>query len=435
MDALSSFLIEHDALLPGRKVLERTTFLLSCVAALVAAVFVWASLFSVDRVVRVEGRVIPTGRSRPVQHLEGGIVSALRVAEGAHVKKGDVLLSIDATTAGANLNEAAIKLEGYRARAARLEAEAALEDAVVFPQSLAGKEVAKSELKLFQARKAKRVSDAKVHEETMRQHKAALEETWAQEKSYTQELVVARERVKMLEGMAARQAASRMELLDAQSREKRLETEVQAAATAKPKIEAALSAEQARAQAVTADYKTEAQNQLVETLAEIERLEQIMTTARDRVARTDVRAPMDGTINRLGVASVGAVVKPGDSVVELTPLSEEIVIEARVPPKDRGELHPGIAAKIRISAYDSAALGALEGVLKEISADTMLDAQGHAYYRATLLVAGLPAAYAGRPALPGMTVLGDLVAGRNTVLEHLLSPVRKFSTNVFRESR
>jgi len=435
MDALRSYLINSEATLRGMKELEKSTAFLGVIAGCVLITLVWASVFHIDRVVRVDGKVIPTGHSRPVQHLEGGIVSSIDTSEGESVHQGDLLLTIDNTTAGASLNEGKIKLTSLQAKAARLKAEAAMANELVFPSELAGTEASNQERNLFLARKNKLTNEIRVHQETIRQHTAALHEAENRKNSLSGEVSVAQKRSQMLETMAAHKAASQIELLEAQSRERRLDTEIKDAENAKPKLQAALAAEQARVSALSSDFRTEAQNELVNVMADIDRLNQTMSAVADRYNRTEVRSPIDGTINRLSVTSVGSVVKPGETLVEITPLAGDMLIEARVPPKDRGELRAGISAKLRVSAYDAAELGVLTGEVSEISADTMLDHEGVAYYRAKIHVGTVPPAYLAHPVLPGMTITGDLVTGRRTVLAHLLSPLRKFTNNMFRDSR
>lgn len=428
-------MVRNNFLCRWRGVLEAPTFYIVAVIVLIVTAIGWSSIFQIDKVVRVEGKIIPTGHSRPIQHLEGGIISSIAVHEGAQVKEGDLLLTIDATAAGASLNETNVKLITQRVRAVRLKAEASLLDSLIFPDSLAAEASISAERSLFLTRKSKLSSDLHVHEQTISQHTVALTEIDMKQKDLMAELAVAQTRRGMLEKMAARQAASQIELLESQSRERRLETELREAENTKPKIRAALATEQARRAAVLAEFKSTAQTELVVTLAEIDRLNQTVAAAQDRMKRTDIRAPIDGTINRISVATIGAVVKSGEALIELTPVSSEVFVEARVLPQDRGELRSDIIAKVRVSAYDFAMLGALEGRLTEISADTMQDAKGEAYYRAKILIEGMPASYAGRPIMPGMTVTGDLVTGRRTILSYLLSPLFKFTQTTLRDSR
>ncbi len=411
-----------------------TAFLLAA-AALVCAAFVWAALAEVHRVVRVEGRIIPAGRAQQIQHLEGGIVATIDTAEGASVRRGDLLLTIDATNAGAALGEIGVKLAGQRIRAVRLQAEAEGAERLTLPPDLAREASAEAERQLFLARREKFVQEQAVFREQVRQRTAELREVEGRRARVGAERETAAKRLALIRGMAERAAASQLELLEAQSREQRLATEMADAEANLPKIRAAIDEAAARIDESRARYRAEAQGELSATLTEIDRLRQGLAAQSDRVSRTEVRAPADGVINRIAVNTVGGVVKAGETLVEITPTSGPLMLEARARPSDRGELREGLGARVRVSAYDSGEVGALDARVVEISADTVADAKGEAYYRVLLRVDALPSAYAGRLLAPGMTVTGDVVIGARTVLAYLTSPLRRFSANVFQDAR
>jgi adhesin transport system membrane fusion protein len=412
---------------------EPRTFLLA-VLALIVLFVLWAALAEVDQVARVEGRVVPAGRAQQIQHLEGGIVAAISTAEGAAVKAGDLLVTIDSTSAGASLSETAVKLTGQRIRAARLEAEAR-GSALDIPSELAGGPVVDEERRLFAGHRQKLEQELRVFEEQIRQHTAAAAEMESRRQRLSGELATAKARSTMILEMSGRGAASRLEVLDAQSREQRLLTELGEAEGALPKIRASIAEARARGDEARARFHAQAQEDLVATRVEIERLRQVVTAQADRLTRTEVRAPADGVVNRLAANTLGGVIKPGDVIVELTPSTLGVLVEARARPSDRGELRPGLSARVRVSAYDSGALGTLSGAVSEVSADTVADSSDEPYFRVGIRVDSLPPAYAGKPLVPGMIVTGDIVTGRRTVMRHLLSPVTKFADNALRDPR
>lgn len=418
-----------------RRRMEAPRTFLVAVLVLLTLLVLWAWLAQVDQVVRVEGRIVPAGRAQQIQHLEGGIVATINTSEGALVKKGDLLLTIDATSAGATLSETEIKLTGQRIRAARLEAEARGAAAITFPPELSDSRVTEDERRLFASRTHKLEQELRVFEEQNRQRLAELAEVENRRERLAGEMSTARQRSAMLTGMASRNAASRLEVLDAQSREQRLATEIGDAEGTLPKIRAAIAESHARADEARARFRSQAQEDLVATRVEIERLQQIITAQADRLTRTDVRAPADGVVNRITANTVGGVIKAGDVIVELTPTAGEVLVEARARPSDRGELRPNLGTKVRVSAYDSGALGTLTGRVAEVSADTVTDARGESFYRVAIRIDTLPDSYAGKLLAPGMTVTGDIVTGRRTVARHLLSPLSKFADNTFRDAR
>jgi adhesin transport system membrane fusion protein len=175
--------------------------------------------------------------------------------------------------------------------------------------------------------------------------------------------------------------------------------------------------------------------ELTQVRVDLARSESDMRNQSDRMNRTEVRAPVDGIVNHVFVNTVGGVAKPGEPLLELTPMNGELVIEAHIRPSDRGELRPGLPAKIKLSAYDYAVYGSLPGRVEEISADTLPDDRGERYYRITVSVQKDFAARVDKPIFPGMTASVDVVVGRRTVLQYVISPVRHFFQSAFREAR
>lgn len=420
---------------PVRKRMESTRLYLLIVGVSTLLLVVWASVAPVDRVVRVTGKIIPAGRSREIQHLEGGIIASIQTTEGASVKKGDILLTIDDIAAGANLGETTVKLNAHRLRAARLDAETRSATTLTFPKDLQGTPAAEEEMRLFQSRQQKLEQDISVYENTSRQQSARLNEITTRRAKLAEEVKIARDRLSIMQDMASRNAASKLEVLESQGRVGTLETQINDAASSIPTIQAGIAESQARVKTVRAEFISTAQNELVETRAEIERLEQSLLSASDRVNRTEVRAPVDGIVNRIAVNTLGGVVKPGNTLIELIPHTEEVLIEARALPQDRGYLHPGLNATVRLSAYDIGELGVLKSKVTEVSADTMTDQRGESFYRVNLLVDHIPASYSNHMMVPGMTATADIVTGSRTVMAMLLSPIRKFTYSMFRDSR
>lgn len=419
----------------GAHPLENPRVILGSVSFVLFLLLLWASLAEVERIVRVEGRLIPAGKSQQIQHLEGGIVASIDTVEGASVAKGDRLLTIDNTSADATMGESQAKLTAERIRASRLRSEAEDREEFPIPPDLANSPSASVERQLFLTRRQKVGQELKVYQEQVLQKSAELNEVVSRRRRLEVEMDTARQRLTMLVKLMERNAASQIEVLDARSREQRLATEIGDAESAVPKLRAALAELDARTQESKARFRAEAQSELIKSLGEIERLEQIMTSQSDRLTRTEVRAPVAGVVNRLAVTTVGGVIKPGETIAEITPYTSRFLIEARANPKDRGDLRIGLPAHIRVSAHDSATLGVLWGRVTDVGADTVADSKGDSYYRVTLLVEQLPPSYHDRLMSPGMTTTGDVVIGKRTVLNYLLSPLNKFAYNAFQDAR
>lgn len=422
------------SVLGGRWGLDDSRSLLLGVFFLVVTLLIWMSVAQIAQVVRVEGRTIPAGKSQQIQHFEGGIISVIRTQEGAVVHKGDILLEVDGTMAGASLSETKVKMESKLARAARLRAEVEGGD-ILFPEEVTSERVIEAEKNLFTARQTNLRHETSVNQSLLTQRIAELQEAKTRKERLRSEVATAVERVSIVNDMSHNGAASKMEVLDAKGREQRLRTEISSLEGMIPKLEASVSEAKSKVEETRSNFWARAQSEYVETLSEIDRLKQEAMAADDRMQRTDVRAPVDGVINALYVNTVGGVIKPGEVLLEITPTTGNILIESRAKPRDRGFLHSGLNTEIRVSAYDAAEFGTIKGRVLKVSADSLKDADGNDYYQVDIAVDSLPDQYQGKKIVPGMTVTADIVTGERTILNYLLSPIRKFTYNIFRDAR
>lgn len=415
---------------------RRARLIVVLIAVVLGVLLWWSSVATVDKVVRAEGRIIPSARTQVIQHLEGGIVAEMLVREGDTVRQGQRLLSIDPTRADATLAERKARRVGLQARAARLSAEAEGRASVRAPGP-AGREGSASaaELDAFVSRRARLDQEVRVLREQQAQKRAEIAEQESRRKSLSAEMELARRQLGVVEQMQSRMAASQMELLDAQSRVQRYATQIQEAESSLPRLRAAIAELDERIQDVTTRFRAEAQTELAQVRGDIERVDQEIRGESDRVARTEIRAPVDGVVNRIYVNTVGGVVRPGDPIAELTPRDEKVVIEGRVRPADRADLRDGIRANVRFSAFDGGEFGSLQGELTEVSADTVPDERGERFFRVKVVVERSNGRIPLHQLSPGMTATADLVTGRRTVLDYLTSPFTRFAARALTEPR
>jgi adhesin transport system membrane fusion protein len=420
----------------GGATLPKPRLLIILALSLLVLSVIWMALAPVDRVVHAEGRVVPAGKAQTVQHLEGGIVSSMIVHEGSLVRKGDLLVVIGDTRADSQLGERKVKIAALQARAARLRAEA---DGAGKPVFKLGAEhdiaTQAAEQALFAARRQKLAQETEVFQEQIRQKTAEISESESRRKSLGAELEIARHQLSIITELIAKNAASKMELLEAQGRVQRLLTQIGEAESALPRLRSAISEAEAKRGEALARFRSEARSELSTTQMDIDSAGEGLRAESDRVTRTDIRAPVNGIVNRIYINTIGGVVKAGEPIMELTPTDERVVIEAQVRPNDRAELRPGLTVNIKVGAYDFGIYGTLRGRLTEVSADTLSDERGNRYYRVELEVDAIPSSYRDNPIMPGMPVTADIVTGRRTVLQYVLSPLNRFSYDAFREPR
>lgn len=411
---------------------RRDLRLLRGVFALLLVMVLWAAWAPVDKVVRAEGRIIPSTRAQLVQHLEGGIVRDIRVREGQSVKAGDILLSLSSSQASTDVQQGRNRVDVLKAQQARLKAEAEGAAAPAFPTDLpeAQKELERA---AFRERSEKIRAEQSALRQQISQRQSELAEAQNRVKNLASEVEVARKQLGVMEGLYRKGAASQLEWLDAQGRLQRLTTTQGDVSSSIPRLQAAIGEQTSRLNESTSRFRAEARAELAQISAEINRFELNITNDSDRLARNDVRAPLTGFVNKLNFNTLGGVVRPGEVVLEITPSEGPLAVEARVRPDDRARLRPGLPTRVLIGAYDYAVFGALEGEVVEVSADTLADEKGQRYYRVVIQTGQARGALANQVILPGMTARADIVAGQRSVLSYVLSPLTRFAQQALRE--
>lgn len=419
--------------MPGPKV-----FVLALSFALLLLV-IWAYFAPIDMVVRGQGRIVPSDHNQIIQHLEGGIVSTLAVREGAAVRKDQVLITIRDVRAASDQGEGQVKLAGLRARVARLTAEANGASQLTLPADIANDVSAQNEQAAFIARQAKLNGELSILREQATQRQAELNETISRQKSLTDEFNLAQQQYQLVHAMFLKSAASQLEDIQSQARAQDVRSRLNAASSMIPRLRAAISEAQAKVTDGVSRFRAEARADLTTAETELARLSEEMKSRNDRVLRSEVKAPMDGVVNRIFVNTVGGVVKPGDPILEMTPIDDKVVVEANINPTDRAELAIGKPARVKVTAYDYGVFGSMAGKVTEISADTVPEERGERHYRVKIEVSRDPAqlksASDGLPLMPGMTATADIVVGRRTVWQYLMSPINRFTQTALREPR
>nr|WP_319249082.1 HlyD family type I secretion periplasmic adaptor subunit [uncultured Celeribacter sp.] len=368
------------------------------ISALVVLVFLlWASVARVDEIVRGNGEMISSSRPQIVQNLEGGILSELLVHEGEQVEQGQVLARLQGTEFRTSADDLQEKLDALEIRRLRLEAEMAGESRFTVPEALAARapDAVASERALLSAR----VGDFNARREGAQ---AVLKQA-ATERDLMEDML-RKNVVALIEVTRARKAFSDAEL---------------------------------KYNEIVSQMKLERAEDYSDTLKDIATVKQQLTLAQDQLERTVITAPMRGIVNNLTVTTIGGVVRPGDEIVQIIPVDEDLFIEAQVRPEDIAHVEPGQEATIKLTAYDYTIYGSLKGDVKVVSADTFEDERdpnAEPYYRVTVSVDldSLTARQQQIEIRPGMRATVELHTGSKTFLRYLMKPLYK-SQEAFRE--
>ncbi len=366
----------------------RSTRVVFWVFALLIAFGAWAYFFEVDEVSTGSGKVIPTSREQIIQSLEGGIVTELNVAEGDIVKNGQTLAKLDPTKTESNFDESASKYRASLASVARLQAEVDSKP-LVFPAALQHhRALIRAETDLFNTRRR------------------GLEDAQAGVRS---SLGLVRSELEITENLAKVGAASNVEVL----RLKRQKAELE------------LKLTQARS-----DYMVRAGEDLAKANADVETLSSIMRGRSDSVTRLTLRSPVRGIVKGIEVTTIGGIIPPNGRLMQIVPLDEQLLIEARISPRDIAFIHPDQVAKVKITAYDYAIYGGMDGKVVTISPDTIQDEVKPEvfYYRVFIRTdADTLKNKAGKSfsIVPGMIASVDIRTGQKTVLDYLIKPMNR----------
>jgi adhesin transport system membrane fusion protein len=413
-----------------------THLLLLAIVAFFGVFFAWASWAELDEVTRGDGKVIPSSQVQVVQNLEGGIVAEILVREGAIVEPSQVLLRIADVRAASDLRESRTRYLALLGALGRLRAEVEQTSIAFAPELLSGAPgVVQNERALYDARRAALESELEVLRSQAAQRRQELSELATRLAQLERSHALAVEELEITEPLATSRVVSKVQLLRLQREVNDLEGELETTRLAMPRAEAALREAERKIEERRLNFLAEAQRELNAVEAEATALQETIAAEADMVSRTEVRSPVRGTVKQLFVATVGGVVQPGEDLVEIVPLEDTLLVEAKIKPADIAFLHPGQPAVVKVTAYDFARYGGLDGVVEDISADTITDERGESFYRVRVRTDDVALLKADEPLpiIPGMTTQVDILTGEKTVLDYLLKPIQRAKERALRE--
>ncbi len=396
----------------------------------------WAQFAVVDEVTRGDGKAVPTSRLQKIQNLEGGIVAELFVREGQMVEAGDPLLRLDDTRFASNVDETEADRLALSLRLERLNAEVEGRELRFSPLlSEAAPHLASSEQALHDSRRQQLRDEVAGLEEQLIQRRQELRDIQAKQGQYSHGLELLRQEISMSEPLVAEGAISPVEILRLKRTEIENRGQLEAARLAIPRAEAAIKEVERKIDETRGRFRSEALAQLNETRTELSKTHSTGKALVDRVNRTLVTSPVRGIVKKLQVNTIGGVIQPGSDLVEIVPLDDTLMIEARIRPQDIAFLHPGQEARVKFTAYDYTQYGGLSARLEQIGADTVNDDEGNSFYLITLRTDQSHLGSEEHPLLiiPGMIASVDIITGRKSVLSYLLKPILRAQAEALRE--
>ncbi|PCK07315.1 MAG: hemolysin secretion protein D [Alteromonadaceae bacterium] len=443
---------------------HRSRQLLYAIISFVLLAIGWSFFAELDEVTVGIGKVIPSKQIQVVQNLEGGIVKDILVREGQVVNIGQELISIDETQFLSDYREQEGLRRSLSARVIRLKAE--LDSVLIVDSEQAlveqGKEVPldtthevvepkmpdfsylgvdensefiNRQKAYFKERIRNLTNQLAILNQQVNQKKTALTELRSQIHYLERSHHLAKRELDITKPLVKKGVVSEIELIQL---EKSLNDALSTLASARimmPKLNAEIIEMNNKRKEVALNFRSESQEKLAEVEAKIASLSEILVSLKDKLKRTAVISPVQGTIKTIKINTVGGVIQPGMDLVEIVPSEAGLLVEAKILPKDIGFLRPNLKADIKLTAYDFAIYGGLHGIVEHISADTIVDENNTSYY---LIRVRSDGRYYDKdnkplPIIPGMTATVDVITGKKRVLDYLLKPIVRAKQNALRE--
>lgn len=392
----------------------------------VAAVGAWCWYGTLDIVSATMGEVVPGSKVRQIQHLEGGIVAKIMVQERQVVEVGQVLLTLDSTQIDAEVAELRARLTGLRIEIARLEAELIGSNNPEFPQDLIERVPHQVEAarQLMETRRKRLTAEFNVQRQLIAQRQQEIVEVNARLETAEATSGFLTEQIDISDKLLRQNITNRMTHINLLKDMALLDGQVKEDKALRQRSMAALAEARARLSEIAESFTEEARAQLSQSRREFEELSERLHKFEDSQARTIIQSPVDGIVKTISVSTVGGVIRAGDVLVEIVPLDDRLVIDARLPLEDIGFVHPGLKAQLSLTSSDASRFGKMDGTVVGVSPDALLDEEGIPYYSVRIE----PVDQSFRDGAleyrlyPGMRLSSSIIIGERRIAHYILDP-------------
>jgi len=395
------------------------------IAALLLALLIWAGFTQVGEISSASGEVTPLGAVKKVQHLEGGIVSAIHVREGDVVEAGQLLIELAGGVSGPDLQQQRARLAALQLQESQLRSMARGKESRLTVKDEKFRSLAANQEALLRDKRRELASQETVLRRQADEYRASAEFAAVQTQGVRAQIAILEEQIRSRQPLVDEGYVARTLLLDQQRELARTQTQLAELLGQVQRSREAMGGVEARIQELHARASLDSTLEISKVHAEIVELRETIQRAGDRVERLALRAPVRGIVKGPLVETVGGVIAPGATVLEVIPLDAPLIVEARVPAKDIGFVHAGQPARVKVATYDYTRFGSIDGRIETASATTFADDKGNPFYRVRIRLAKnhVGADPMQHLIIPGMTVLADIQTGEKSVLAYLLRPI------------
>jgi membrane fusion protein, adhesin transport system len=356
------------------------------------------------------------------------------VREGDSVKKGDILYLIKNEYFMADINSQEVEIMALKAKAMRLEA--LIENKVlVYPEEFSHKitDILSNEMQIFEEENANKHRVLGIAQDQLEQKKLKLEELRTKAGNLEIELQLANENMEIQDALLQKNVISRKNYLVELSKKLKLVTEIQEIRSTIPIVENEIQEASKKVENVNSEIMSKNLKQLSEVKLNLKQIEEKYKASQDREQRKYIISPVNGVVNKLYFNTIDGIIKPGDTIAEITPVEDKLIIEAKIKTSDRAQIWSGQRVSIEITAYDFSKYGLLEGEIVSISPDSTEDKLGNLHYVIRVKAEELGFDES-TPILPGMVANINILTGKKSVLRYLIKPLKDIAKNSLTEN-
>lgn len=419
------------------------------------AFIIWAYFATVDQVTRGTGKVIPSSQVQIIQSLDGGILEAMYVKEGMQVTKGQALVRIDDTRFRSDFAQQQEESDSLRANITRLQHELnsivinnnkakwqndilIKTSPLIFSVNLEEneKQLAERQRQEYDSRLDELENQLDILARQITQREEESQSLHLQLKTLKNSLILIKKELNITVPMAKKGIISEVDMLQLQRRVNEMEGEKSKLSSLITKSKSAIDEAILKRQEAVLNYKKQVREKINELSARLSRLSEAQIGSKDKVNKAVITSPVNGTIKSIKINTLGGVIKPGVDILEIVPTKDQLVIEAKIAPKDIAFLHPGLPAVIKVTAYNFTRYGGLKGKVENISADTSQDNKGNSFYIIKIKTKHsnlIKTDGTKMPIIPGMLTSVDIITGKRSILDYILNPILRAKDMAFQE--
>lgn len=414
--------------------------ILVVVLLLIVSFVAWAAIAKVDEIARGDGKVIPVSKTQVIQATEPGVVQEIAIQVGQVVRKGQLLMRLDDTTTTSSLGESEAKARALKTKIVRLAIEEGGDFSKPFicPSDIekVAPQICDNEIRLLEARRTNFENKASVLKERLVQRVKELDESNSNITRLTEVIAVTQREKDLISPMVAKRLVAQTDLLRVDRELTEQQGQLALAREGIDRLTAAINEARLQVTELELQMRQEALAEKTQALAELSVVDETIRGATDRVARTDIRSPVDGVVNTLDINTLGSYVQAGTVVAGVVPTADTLLVEARISPRDVAFVRRGQRAVVKLTAYDFSIYGGLEGEVSNVSADSLVDQDsGETFYQVYVATPKTDLEKDGRnyAIMPGMITSVEIITGEKTILNYLLKPVHKARTEALTE--